>query len=114
MSAAQIKSNLKAARDAIAAKDYPKALTHARKVLTFEPANYNANVFAGVSLLNLSQLPDSEQAYRSAVFINPTAPLAWQGLVNLFERTRDVKQLREASLALADIYTQTHVSVCQT
>jgi|SRR5579871_628452 superkiller protein 3 len=106
MSAAQIKSDLKAARESIAQKDYRKALELTRRVLSFEPGNYNAQVFAGVSLLNLSIYGESEKAYREAAQISPSNPLAWQGLVNLFEKTEDLAKLKEASLKLADIYLQ--------
>jgi len=106
MSSAQIKNNLKAARESIAKKDFAKALELARRVLSFEPGNYNAQVFAGVSLLNLLMYDESEKAYRDAASINPTNPLAWQGLVNLFEKTENLPKLKEASLKLADIYVQ--------
>ena len=106
MSSAQIKNNLKAARESIAKKDYAKALDLAKKVLAFEPGNYNAHVFAGLSLLNLSQFSDSEKSFREAVSLSSTNPLAWQGLVNLFEKQRNLAGLKEASLALADIYSQ--------
>jgi superkiller protein 3 len=106
MSSAQIKTNLKAARESLAKKDYGKALELARKVLSFEPGNYNAHVFAGVSLLNLSQYPNSEKSYREAISLNDVNPLAWQGLVNLFEKQENLMGLKEASLALADIYSQ--------
>lgn len=111
MSSVQIKNNLKAARESLAKKDYGKALDLAKKVLSFEPSNYHAHVFAGVSLLNLSQYVDSEKSYREAVSLNKTNPLAWQGLVNLFEKQENLNGLREASLALADIYSQTLFSV---
>jgi superkiller protein 3 len=106
MSSAQIKSNLKAARENIAKKDYGKALELVNKVLSFEPGNYNAQVFAGVSLLNLSRYAESEKAYRSAVLLSDTNPLAMQGLVNLFEKQGNLVGLKEATLALADIYSQ--------
>lgn len=106
MSSAQIKNNLKAARESIAKKDYAKALELAKKVLSFEPGNYNAHVFAGVSLLNLSQYADSEKSYREVASLNNTNPLAWQGLVNLFEKQGNLNGLKEATLALADIYSQ--------
>jgi len=105
MSSTQIKSNLKAARESIAKKDYLKALELANKVLSFEPGNYNAHVFAGVSLLNLSQYSESENSYRKAVSLDDQNPLAWQGLVNLFEKRENLSGLKEASLALADIYS---------
>lgn len=106
MSSTQTKNNLKAARESITKKDYAKALELSRKVLAFEPGNYNAHVFAGVSLLNLSQYAESENSYREAISINNTNPLAWQGLVNLFEKQGNITGLKEASLALADIYSQ--------
>src|SRR5436190_15965583 len=106
MSSAQIKHNLKAARESLAKKDYGKALDLAKKVLSFEPGNYNAHVFTGVSLLNLSQYADSEKSYREAVSLNNTNPLAWQGLINLFEKQENLNGLKDASIALANIYAQ--------
>jgi superkiller protein 3 len=108
MSSAQTKSSLKAARESIAKKDYAKALDLARKVLAFEPQNYNAHVFAGVSLLNLAQYAESEKSYREAVSLNDTSPLAWQGLVNLFEKQGKIDGLKEASVALANIYSEAY------
>jgi superkiller protein 3 len=105
MSSAQIKNNLKAARESIANKNYAKALDLARKVLTFDPQNYNALVFAGVSLLNLSQFAESEASYRDAISASEMNPLAWQGLINLFEKQAKIDGLKEASIALANIYS---------
>ena len=110
MSSAQIKTYLRAARENIKNKHYAKALDLAKKVLAYEPANYTAHVFAGTSLFNLSQLPDSEQSYREAVSLNSTNPLAWQGLIKLYERQGNLSGLKEASLALADIYLQRYSS----
>ena len=110
MSSAQIKSNLKAARESLAKKDYEKALEITKKILLFESGNYNALVFAGVSLLNLSRFPESERSYREAISGNKTNPLAWQGLFNLFEKQGNLSGLKEASLALADIYSEAYVS----
>jgi len=106
MSSSQIKSNLKAARECIAQKDYKKALEITKKILSFEPGNYNAQVFAGVSLLNLGVYDESEKAYQEAIQLNPANALAWQGLVNLFEKTGDLQKLKDASFSLADIYLQ--------
>lgn len=110
MSSAQIKTHLKAARENIKNKHYAKALDLAKKVLAYEPANYTAHVFAGTSLFNLYQFPDSETSYREAVSLNSTNPLAWQGLIKLYERQGNLPGLKEASLALADIYLQRHSS----
>jgi len=113
MSSAQIKNNLKAARESIAKKDFAKALDLARKVLAFEPQNYNAHVFAGVSLLNLSQFAESEISYRDAISVSETNPLAWQGLINLFEKQANIDSLKEASIALANLYSEAYqTSLC--
>jgi len=106
MSSVQTKNSLKAARESIAKKDYGKSLELARKVLSLEPGNYNALVFAGLSLLYLDQYSESEKLYREAVLVSDTNPLAWQGLFNLFERQANLNALKEATLALAKIYTQ--------
>jgi superkiller protein 3 len=106
MSSTQIKNNLKAARESIGKKEYEKALELTKKVLSFEPGNYNAQVFAGVSLLNLSRYQESENSYRAAISLNHVNPLAWQGLVNLSEKQGNLTRLKEATLALADIYFQ--------
>src|SRR5436190_12243389 len=101
MSSAQIKHTLKVARESLAKKDYGKALELAKKVLSFEPGNYNAHVFAGISQLNLAQYADSEKSYREATSLNNTNPLAWQGLINLFEKQGNLNGLKQATLALA-------------
>jgi superkiller protein 3 len=109
MSSTQIKNNLKAARESIGKKEYEKALELVKKVLSFEPGNYNAQVFAGVSLLNLSRYQESENAHRTAISLNDANPLAWQGLVNLSEKQGNLTGFKEATLALADIYFQRSV-----
>jgi superkiller protein 3 len=106
MSTVQIKHHLKAARESISRKDYKKALELARKVLSFEPSNYNAQVFAGLSLLHLDLLDESEKAYREAIRLNASNSLAWQGLVNLFEKTEDLAKLKEASVQLVSIFSE--------
>jgi superkiller protein 3 len=105
MSSIQIRNNLKAARESIAKKEYDKSLELAKKVLSFEPRNYNALVFGGISLLYLDQYSDSEHLYREAVLVSETNPLAWQGLFNLFERQNNLDGVKEATLSLANIYT---------
>jgi superkiller protein 3 len=111
MSSAQIKNYLKVARENIANKDYAKALDFSKKALAFEPGNYNAHVFAGVSELNLSHFSESEVAYREAISLNASNPLAWQGLVNLYEIQHDLNGLQEATIALADAYVQRQVHI---
>lgn len=59
-----IKNHLKAARDHIGKKDYLTAKKEANQVLDFEPDNYTAHVFLGLSLLELGEFEDSEYIRR--------------------------------------------------
>jgi superkiller protein 3 len=106
MSSTPTKSSLKAVRECIIKKDFEKALELSRNLLSFDPANYHAHVFAGVSLLKQSLFTESERTYRDAIRINSSNPLAWQGLLDLFEKTGNIPGMKDASLALADIYSQ--------
>ncbi|KAH9485295.1 Superkiller protein 3 [Psilocybe cubensis] len=83
------KTQLKAARDYISKKDYINAKRAATQVLDFEPENYNAHVFLALSLSEMGELDESERIYRKATELNPTQPLAWQGISNLYERQKD-------------------------
>ncbi|KAG5458488.1 MAG: hypothetical protein BJ554DRAFT_1274 [Olpidium bornovanus] len=75
---AAAKARLKAAKDAIAARDWARAKTEAESVLDLDPGNYNAHVFVGRAAQRLSQLQESEEAYRTAISFNGDQPLAWQ------------------------------------
>jgi len=81
------KSKLKAARDAIAKKDFGLAHDAATQVLDYEPENYNAHVFLGLACLELGEHERSEQMYRKAIALKDDQLLAWQGLSKLYERT---------------------------
>ncbi|KAH7108181.1 TPR-like protein [Auriculariales sp. MPI-PUGE-AT-0066] len=98
-----IKNKLKSARELLAKKDYAAAKNAAEDVLSYEPDNYNANVFLGLSNLELGNKDAAEQAYRKATTIAPEQLLAWQGLSKLFERTEQWDKYIEALHALADL-----------
>jgi len=66
----------------------------------------NRNVFLGLALFNLSETKESEEAYRNAIKANKKEPLAWQGLVNLFEKTWQVDQYLETATQLAVIFIE--------
>ena len=59
------------------------------------------NVFLGLALLNLSEARESEEAYKKAISTNKDEPLAWQGLVNLYEKTGQVHEFVDSSKELA-------------
>jgi superkiller protein 3 len=50
-------------------------------------------VFLGLALLNLNKVTESEAAYRAAIAIDQPQPLAWQGLISLYEKQQDVDRL---------------------
>ncbi|CAA7259262.1 unnamed protein product [Cyclocybe aegerita] len=98
------KSSLKAAREALTKKDYASAKKHASQVLDFEPDNYNGHVFLGLALLELGENDESEQIYRKAIELNPTQPLAWQGIANFYEKTANWEKQVDALIQLMNLF----------
>ncbi|KAM3940662.1 superkiller complex protein 3 isoform 1-T2 [Leptodactylus fuscus] len=86
MSSKEVKTALKSARDAIRNKEYKEALKHCKAVLKLEKNNYNAWVFIGLAASELEQPDQAQAAYKKAAEIEPEQLLAWQGLVNLYEK----------------------------
>ncbi|KAI0063698.1 superkiller protein 3 SKI3 [Artomyces pyxidatus] len=104
MSTAFVKNKLKAAREAIGKKDYQTAHDASAQILEYEPDNYNAKVFLGLSLLELGQVERSEQTYLSAIGLNPKQPLALQGLSKAYERAEKWDQYVETLTNLAELF----------
>ncbi|KAG9487998.1 hypothetical protein GDO78_007677 [Eleutherodactylus coqui] len=86
MSSKEVKAELKSARDAIRNKEYKDALKHCKVVLKLDKNNYNAWVFIGLAASELEQPDQAQAAYKKATEIEPEQLLAWQGLVNLYEK----------------------------
>ncbi|EMD32118.1 hypothetical protein CERSUDRAFT_119089 [Gelatoporia subvermispora B] len=106
-----VKSRLKAARDAIGKKDWETAKQSAEGVLEYEPANYNANVFLALALLNLGEIERSEQAYRKAIAENPEQALAWQGLSKLYEQNQSWEKYAETLGHIAGLFAKANDAV---
>lgn len=87
MSSSYVKSQLKASREAIQAKDWDAAIAAATQVLDEERDNYNAHVFKGLALLNAGRHEESETCYRRATQLMPKQALAWQGLERFYTET---------------------------
>lgn len=94
MSSKEVKAALKSARDAIRNKEYKEALKHCKAVLKLEKNNYNAWVFIGLAASELEQPDQAHAAYKKAIEADPEQLLAWQGLVNLYEKV-DQKDFKE-------------------
>lgn len=78
MSSAVVKRLLKSAREELNKKDYEAARDYCTDVLEIDGENYNALVFLGLAQQNLRNIEKSEDAYKRAIKINPTNPLALQ------------------------------------
>jgi superkiller protein 3 len=61
-------------------------------------------VFLGVAHNGLEQYEDAENDYKKAIEINQDQLLAWQGLVNLFEKREKWSDLAETLNKLNEIY----------
>ncbi|KAJ7782973.1 TPR-like protein [Mycena metata] len=101
-----VKAKLKAAREALGKKQYAAAKDAAEQALAFDPANYNANVFIGLALLELGDFSQSEQAYRRAIDASPEQVLAWQGISKFYERTEQWDKHVETARHLLDLFAQ--------
>ena len=84
-------NQLKLARSAIAAKEFQEAKDRCESILETDANNYQALVFLGYSLSGLGNPKDALSTYRKATVISPELPLAWQGLLKVYESTGDLK-----------------------
>ncbi|KAL9031505.1 MAG: hypothetical protein Q9196_000484 [Gyalolechia fulgens] len=112
-----LKAALKAAKGALDAHQYGKAVENATQVLNEDPNNYHANVFLGLAFEKQGRNDESEKAYRAATSVKANDPLAWQGLVSLYEQQggRKLDDYHDVALRLANIYEQVDDKTrCQT
>lgn len=104
MSSAVLKSKLKAARVALDKKDFQSAHDASLQILEYEPDNYFAKIFYGSSLLELDKIDQSEQAFRSAIELNPKQHVGWQGLWKAYQRGQKWDKCAETLLELAILF----------
>ncbi|KAL9020722.1 MAG: hypothetical protein Q9185_002038 [Variospora sp. 1 TL-2023] len=100
------KAALKAAKGALDAHDYERAIENATKVLQEDPQSYHANVFLGLALEKQSRNDESEKAYTAATAVKPNDPLAWQGLISLYEQqgARLLHRYHDVAVRLAHLF----------
>ncbi|EDV26404.1 uncharacterized protein TRIADDRAFT_54351 [Trichoplax adhaerens] len=96
----EIKGYLKAAREAIRLSEYKDVLKNCKAVLKLDKSNYNALVFIGKAATEMQQFDQAEAAYRRATQSSPDLMLAWQGLVELFEKNDE----HTKKIELVEIY----------
>ncbi|KAI9442528.1 TPR-like protein [Lactarius indigo] len=104
MSTALLKSKLKAAKDALGKKDYQFAHDTSLQVLDYEPDNYHAKIFYGLSSLELGRIDQSEQTFQSAIKLNPQQLLGWQGLSKAYERGQKWSEYANVLTELAALF----------
>ncbi|KAL8738690.1 MAG: hypothetical protein Q9181_000574 [Wetmoreana brouardii] len=112
-----VKAGLKAAKGAIDAHQYDAAIEHATKILKEDSKNYHANVFHGLALEKKGRNEESERAYKAATAVKANDPLAWQGLISLYEQQggRKLNDYHDAVSRLATIFAETDDKTrCQT
>ncbi|ORX98234.1 TPR-like protein [Basidiobolus meristosporus CBS 931.73] len=81
-----LKANLKLAKEAITKKDFENALVYSERALEWDQENYNAWIFLGLANQNLDKHGESEKAYKTAIELNHSQLLGWQGLSSLYEK----------------------------
>ncbi|KAK6349996.1 Superkiller protein 3 [Orbilia brochopaga] len=106
MSKAAAKAALKAAKAAIDAKNWEEGRELSLKLLQTDPSNYYGNIYLGLTQLRLHEVPDAEKAYRDAIQLKPSEPMAWQALVTLYEETQQIDEYLDAVKELAMIWMQ--------
>lgn len=102
------KTALKAAKAALDAHKYQDAIEQANAALAVDPKSYNAKVFLGLAYEKQDQIEASETVYRAAITIKDKDPLAWQGLVTLYEKQAGKKldEHHDAAIRLAEIFME--------
>ncbi|XP_056637029.1 tetratricopeptide repeat protein 37 [Diorhabda sublineata] len=95
-----VKALLKQAREAIKNKNYDLSLKLSKTILKEDRSNYMALVFLGLTLQEIGPVDQACKAFQKAIDNNPTNPLAWNGLINYYEKL----ETDEAKNKLEDTY----------
>ncbi|XP_017785314.1 PREDICTED: tetratricopeptide repeat protein 37 [Nicrophorus vespilloides] len=90
-----IKSNLKDARDAIKNKDFEKSMKLCKSILREDKTNYMGLVFLGISLQEVGPIEQAPNAFRKAIQQNATNILAWNGLLNFYEKVNNPQKNKD-------------------
>lgn len=81
------KSDLKKAKELYKESNYQEALKLCKKIIKADKNNYNAFVLLGAVMREIDEFKmQSPMALKKATAIEPENPLAWQGLMNFYEK----------------------------
>ncbi|TKA59699.1 hypothetical protein B0A55_11813, partial [Friedmanniomyces simplex] len=100
------KANLKAAKAALDAGDYGKAVGEAQTVLASDPQNYFAKLFLARALEKQGNFDDAAKTYQQAAKAKPDDSQAWLGLCSVYEAqgSRKVDEYREGAVKVAEVF----------
>ncbi|EGD72708.1 T-cell receptor beta chain ANA 11 [Salpingoeca rosetta] len=95
------KKLLKAAKAAIQAQEYDRALDAANQILDDEPDHFHALLFAAIAHAKLGDFTSAQQRYKDALAADSTQAVVHQGLAELYEaRLRDDEDAEDEMLSL--------------
>ncbi|KAJ2794614.1 Superkiller protein 3, partial [Coemansia furcata] len=98
------KAKLKAAKAAIAGKNYDYAYDLCHDLLEMDESNYNIHILLGVSCQNLEKWDEGERVYNKAMLMPKANVLAWQGICALYEASNNQPKYVNALVALRERY----------
>lgn len=100
------KANLKAAKAALDAEDYRKAVVEAQIALASDAQNYFARLFLGRALEKQGNFDDAAKTYQAAAKSKPEDSQAWLGLCSVYDAqgSKKVDEYREAAVKAAEIF----------
>ncbi|KAJ2399905.1 Superkiller protein 3, partial [Coemansia sp. RSA 2559] len=98
------KTKLKAAKTAVAEKNYEYAYDLCHDLLELDEANYNVHILLGVACQNLEKWSEGEKVYKKAAEMPKANMLVWQGLCALYESSKDTDKYERSLQDLRDRY----------
>ncbi|KAJ2059674.1 Superkiller protein 3 [Coemansia sp. S146] len=98
------KAKLKAAKTAIAEKNYDYAYDLCHDLLEMDESNYNIHILLGVSCQNMEKWDEGERVYNKAMAMPKANVLAWQGICALYEAAKNQPKYVNALVALRERY----------
>jgi len=101
-----VKANLKAAKAALDAGDYGKAVVEAQIVLASDSKNYFAQLFLARALEKQTSFDDAAKTYLQASKSKPDDSQAWLGLCSVYEAQGSEKgdEYLEAAVKAAEVF----------
>lgn len=98
------KADLKKAKELFKENNFQETVKLCKKIIKAEKNNYNAYVLIGAAMREIDELKmQSPMALKKATALEPDNPLAWQGLMNFYEKE---PENNENSNELLKIYCQ--------